>query len=204
MSTKTVILEVEESKAQSLVDALGKRDYISVVSMDRDGRKRFRDCPCCGKRLSKEVSFTVNEKLLQAMLGVVQRMSVAKSVILVNKDNPIELMPEVEKKRCVEFDAKLLGRAETLGLLTPFVDGARKTHFTKALDFLVGAESHEPSTMVTLDGEVLETSGAIAFDEVKFKDDSSRDRLKKEFRRAVDAIPSSTITFVEKGQMSLV
>lgn len=204
MATRTVILEVEESRADGLIDALTKRDYISLVSMDREGRKRFRDCPCCHKRLSKEVSYTINEKMLDAMLAMVQKMSVAKSVVLVNRENPMEMLPDAEKPRAVEFDHRMLERAEVLGLVTSFMDGNRKTYFTKALDFFLGAEAHKPSTMVTLDGEVVETSGVIVFDDVKLKDENRRNRLKREFREAVKAIPESTMTFIEKGQMTLV
>ena len=39
---------------------------------------------------------------------------------------------------------------------------------------------------------------------VKLKDEKRRDQLKRLFREAVGAIPESTITFVENGQMSLV
>lgn len=204
MATRTIIFEVEESRADGLVQALTKRDYISLISLDREGRKRFRDCPACHKRLSKEVSYTINEKMLDAMLAMIRKMSVAKSVVLVNKENPMEMLPEAEKPRAVEFDDRLLERAEVLGLVTPFMDGNRKTYFTKALDFFLSAEAHKPSTMVTLDGEVVETSGVIVFDDVKLKNENRRDKLKREFREAIKAIPESTITFVEKGQMSLV
>ena len=204
MARRTVILQVEESKADGLVDALSKRDYISVVRMDREGRKHLRDCPACNKRLSQEVSYTINEKMLEAMLGVIRKMSVSKGVILINKENPLNLIPDVEHRRCVEFDHKLAARAEALGLLTPFMDGDRQTYFTEALDFFLCADSHEPSPLVTLDGEIVDKGGVIAFEEVKLKDEKRRDQLKRLFREAVGAIPESTITFVENGQMSLV
>lgn len=204
MDRKVVIFSVDADKADGLVSALEKRDYITVVSMDRESRKRFRDCPCCKRRLAKEVLFTINDKLLHEMLRLLRGMTIAKTVILVNKDNPISDIPHVERERCVEFDPKMLWRAEILGLVKPFIDGTRKTYFTDAMEFLINEEAHSPSYMVTIDGEVVETGGSAFLDEVKFKDEQSKTTLKRELRVAVGAIPESTITFVTKGQMSLV
>jgi len=204
MSKRTVILSVDEGRAQGLVDALGKRDYITVVTLSREQRKSLRECPCCKKPLSKERKFVINDKLLGPLLGLVRKMAVAKTVILTNKENPFENIPPVEQERCAEFDAKLLHKAEILGLVKPFVDGERRTYFTDALPFLLNEEGHDPSYMITLDGEVVETGGSSFFDEVKFNNDVQRDRMKKDFREAIKAIPKSTITFVENGQMSLV
>lgn len=201
---RTVVLSVEESKIEGLLEALMKRPYITVVSMDREGRKRLRTCPCCNEKVKKERSFTIDEKLLSAMFGVLEAMSISKTVILTNKENPIGDIAQVEHARCVEFDVSLLRRAETLGLLKPFIDGVRKTYFTDAMDFFLNEESHSPAVMVTIQGEVVETSGSVFFDEVKLKDEKSRDRLKREFRDAIKKIPESTITFVESGQLSLV
>ena len=184
--------------------ALRKRPYISFIDMDREGRKRLRDCPCCHERIKKERSYDIDEKLLGEMLKMIKVMSVAKCVVLVNKTNPIENIPSVERERCSEFDQSLLEKAEVLGLIQPFMDGARKTYFTDALDFFLNEESHSPSHMVTLQGVVVETSGAMYFDDVKIKDKKSRDRIKREFRDAIKAIPESTITFVKNGQLSLV
>lgn len=204
MAKQIVILRVDEDRAQGLIDALSTRDHIEIVTMDREGRKRFRDCPACKRKLAKEMIHPINEKMLNALLGVVKKMSVAPSVVLVNKENPLDSIPPVERDRTCEFDLKLLGWAETLGLLTPFTDGNRQTYFTQALGFLSNEVSHSPSYLVSIDGEVAETGGSAFFDEVKFKDNAVRDRLKRDFREAIKAIPKSTITFVEKGQMSLV
>jgi len=201
---RTVVLNVEESKVEGLLEALIKRPYIAVVSMDREGRKRLRTCPCCNEKVRKEISFTINEKLLHAMLGVIRGMSISKTVILTNKDTLLEDVPPVEHARCVEFESTLLKKAEALGLLKPFIDGARKTYFTDALDFFLNEESYSPSVMVTLQGEVVETSGSMFFDEIKIKDEKFRDKIKREFRDAIRAIPDSTITFVKSGQLSLV
>jgi hypothetical protein len=201
---RTVVLSVEESKVDGLLDALTKRPYITVVSMDREGRKRLRTCPCCKERIKKERPSTIDEKMLRAMFRVIRGMSVSKTVILTNKDTLVEEVPHIERERCVEFEVPLLEKAESLGLLKPFIDGARKTYFTDALDFFLNEEPHSPALMVTLQGELVETSGSMFFDEVKLKDEKSRDQLKREFRDAIKKIPDSTITFVKSGQLSLV
>jgi len=203
-STRTIILQVQEDKADGLLEALGKRPYIEATVMDRDERKRLRTCPCCAQVLKKEVTFSINEKLMMAMLDLLRAMSKSKSVILVNKHNPIENIPAIEREICSEFNSKLLMAAEVLGLVKPFVDGSRKMYFTDALDFFLNEERHSPATLITLNDEVIETSGAMFFDEVKLKDEKTRDRLRREFRDAIRAIPESTITFVKNGQLSLV
>ena len=204
MARRTVVLSVDEGKADDLLEALSKRPYIEVISMDRAGRKRLRDCPCCRRVLSKESAFVINEKMVLAMLGLIKAMTVARTVILINKENPIDDIPSIERDRTCEFDHRLADKAEVLGLIQPFMDGTRETYFTDSLDFFLGEESHSPCNLTTLDGEVVETGGSMFFDEVKLKDENSRDRLKREFRDAIRAIPKSTITFVKQGQMSLV
>jgi len=204
MAARTIVLNVDEDKADGLLDALSKRPYIDVVAMDREGRKRFRDCPCCNKRLSKEITYTVNEAMLMAMLEVLRKMAVSKTVILTNKDTLRDSLPVVEQDRCAEFDLPLLHKAKTLGLLKPFMDGNRETYFTDAIDFFSNEDAHSPSYMISLDGEVVETGGSMFIDGVKLKDEKSRDRLKREFRDALKKIPKDTITFVTNGQMSLV
>lgn len=204
MTVRTVILKIDEGKADGLLEALSLRSYIEIINLDREERKRLRVCPACDQTLKKEVLFSINEKLLMAMLAMLRVMAKSKSVILVNKDNPIEDISPVEREICVEFDPKLLAAAETLGLIRPFVDGSRKTYFTDALEFFLNEEPHSPSSFVTLNGEVIETSGVFFFDEVKLKDEKTRDRLRREFRDAIRAIPNSTVIFVKKGQMSLV
>jgi hypothetical protein len=204
MAKRTVILSVDEDKAQGLIDALGTRDHIEVLPMDREGRKRFRDCPCCNRKLSKEITYTINETMIIAMLRVLEKMEISKTVILTNKDTIYSSLPDIEKDRCTEFDLRLLDKAKTLGLLKPFIDGSRETYFTDALDFFSNEEAHSPSYMITLDGEVVETGGSMFFDAVKLKDEKSRDRIKREFRDALKKIPKETITFVKNGQLSLV
>lgn len=204
MAKTTIILSVDEGKASGLVSALGKRDYIDVISLDREGRKKLRDCPACHKQLSKERKHVIDDKLLGPMLGLVRKMAISKTIILTNKENPYENIPPVEQERCQEFEMRLLRKAEALGLVTSFMDGSRKTYFTDALPFLLNEESHSPSYMITLDGEVVETGGSVFLDEVKFNNDTQKDRLKKDLRKAVESIPDSTVTFVKNGQMSLV
>lgn len=204
MSRKTIILHVDEDKAEGLVLALQKRPYIDAMIMDREERKRLRDCPACNRRLSKEVYFKINEKLILQMLAMLKVMAISKTVILINKNNPIKNIPAVEHARCVEFDPKMLARALALGLVKEFIDGLRETYFTDVFDFFLNEESHSPCNFTTLDGKVIDVGGSMFLDEVKLKDENAKSILRRDLRDAIREIPDSTITFAKNGQMSLV
>jgi hypothetical protein len=201
-----LILDVDADKYESVVEAMKKRPSIRVVSMDREARKNLSECPACGKRLSKESSFTIDEKIVDALIKIAEKMRVAKTVVLVNKDNPITALSSIEHERCVEIDPVVIHRALTLGLLKSFMDGARLTHFVTAmgLDFLSGEKPASPCTMHVLDGEVVETSGELAIENVKFKDVHRAGSVARDGARAVKAIPEHVMNFVTKGQMSLI
>ena len=206
MSSRILILDVDEDKYDGLVDALVKRSHIRVVPMDREGRKVLIDCPCCKRKLSKESSFTINEQVVHALLRIVEKMRLTKTVILVNKDNPKAAFSTVEHERCVEADPAVIYRAETLGLLRPFLDGSRRTHFVTSagLKFLSGESPASPCTMVVLDGEVVDTGGELAIEDVKFKDAHRGGLVARDAARAVKALPDGVVSFVVNGQMSLI
>jgi hypothetical protein len=206
LAPKIVVLEVDADKADELVSALSKRDYISVVDLDRDEKKKRKLCPCCGHKFAREVICTVNQEILETLLPVIYKMKVSKSVILVNKDNPIARLPEYERPRCVEMSGRLIEKATTLRMLQAFKDGSRLTYFVTgpALAFLANREPLSPSTVVVVHGEVVERSGTTMIEDVKFKDRVRHDSLIYEARRAVAELPKAVVEFVEKGQMSLV
>ena len=205
-STSTVVLEVAVEKAPELVSALSKRDYINVVNLDRAEKKRRKVCPCCGHKFPREVVYMVTCEIVEALLSVVYKMKVSKSVVLVNKDNSIDLLPEYERSRCVEMPDRVAQRAMALGLLQPFQDGSRLTHFVTGtgIAFLVNKEPLSPSTLVVSHGEIVEQSGSMMIEDVKFKDRIRHDKFLREARRVIAELPKAVMEFVEKGQMSLV
>ena len=206
MAGRILILDVDEDKYDGVVDALRKRPSIRVVSMDRDARKHLAKCPACHRKLSKESSFTIDEKIVDALILVAGKMRVAKTVVVVNEDNPISSLSSVEHERCVEIDPIVLHRAVTLGVLKSFMDGARLTHYvtTMGLDFLSGEKPASPCTMYVLDGEIVETSGELTIDNVKFKDGHRASSVARDGARAVKALPEHVMSFVTNGQMSLI
>lgn len=206
MATRTLILEVDADKYDGIVEALSKRPSVSVVSMDREARRHLRDCPACHRKLTKESSFTLDEKIVDALILIASKMRVAKTVVVVNEDNPIASISSVEHERCVEIDPMVIHRAVTLGVLKSFIDGARLTHYvtTMGLDFLSGEKPASPCTMFVLDGEVVEISGELMIENVKFKDVHRAGSVARDGARAVKAIPDHVMSFVTNGQMSLI
>jgi hypothetical protein len=206
MSNRILILEVDADKYDGIVEALSKRASVRVVSMDREARKHLRECPACHRKLAKESSFTLDEKIVDALIRVAEKMRIAKTVVLVNEDNPQAALSSIEHERCVEVDAMVIHRALTLGLLKSFMDGARLTHYvtTAGLEFLSGEKPASPCTMYVLDGEVVETGGELAIENVKFKDVHRAGSVARDGARAVKAIPEHVMSFVINGQMSLI
>lgn len=206
MSSRILILDVDVDKYDGIVEALAKRQSIRVVSMDREARKHLRECPACHRKLSKESSFTLDEKIVDALIKIAEKMRVAKTVVIINDDNPISGISTVEHERCVEIDQMVIHRAVTLGLLKSFRDGARLTHYVTAmgLEFLSGEKPASPCTMFVLDGDVVETSGELTIENVKFKDMHRAGSVARDGARAVKAIPEHVMSFVTSGQMSLI
>lgn len=206
MAATTVVLEVSSDKATELVSALSKRDYINIVKLDRAEKKKRKLCPCCGAKFPRELVYTVTSEICEALLSVIHKMRVSKSVVLVNKSNPIGQLPEYERARCVEMPDRVIERAMALGLLQEFQDGSRLTHFVSEIGllFLVNEESLSPSQLILLRGEVVESSGSIEFEDVKFKDRIRHDEYLRNAKRAVAELPKAVVEFVKNGQMSLV
>ena len=206
MPNRIIILSVEADKHDSLVEALGKREYIRVISMDRHSRRHMTECPCCSRRLSKESSFTISDNMITYLISVVEKMTVTKTVVLVNKDNPITALSPIEHVRCVEVDPMIISRAEALGLLKTFIDGCRLTHYvsTTGLEFLSGEKPAAPSTVFVLDGEIVERSGELLIENVKFKDEIQKGTITRNAAKAVKSLPEYVMNFVVNGQMSLI
>lgn len=205
MTRRLLVLEVDEDKYDGLLDAMSKRNYVRVVDMSRDGRKQLSDCPACRRKLSREVSYTINENMVEALTRITQKMTVAKTVVITNKDQPADSIPIIERERAVEVDATTVFRAVELGLLRAFMDGSRSTHHITAdgMGFLTGEKAASPCTIVTLDGEVVEKSGQILVQDIKFKDQARSTTVLTAASRSVGALPDAVVSFVVDGQMSL-
>lgn len=205
MPTKIVVLEVPEDKCDDFVQAMQKRLY-PVHVMDREGRKKLVDCPGCRRKLSKESTFTINDQLIECMTAIATKMSVAKTVIAIFEGMSLSAITPIEHERCAVLDERMVKRAETLGLVSSFPDGSRTTYYVTAagIYFLNGEKPASPSTIVTLDGELVETYGEVLLDNVKFKDTIRGDTIKRNAREAVKRIPERVMNFVINGQMSLI
>jgi len=205
VARKVFVLEVDEDKAASLIEALSARSFLSVYTLDRETRKAHKSCPCCGKRLSKEVVVDLGEDLLRELLRIVKAMQVSKSVILVNKDNPKDRLPPGEFDRCLEMSPLVVTRLEDLGLIRSFQDGARKTYHVsaQALSFLQTGGAYSPAFAVYVDKVLVDKGGSVAIEDLSFKLVSAG-RFRKEAFDLVDQLPERIVGFVMTGQIPLV
>jgi len=205
MASKIVILEVPDDKCDGLIDAMQKRSY-TVHVLDRDGRKKLVDCPACNHKLSREKTYTIDDGFVEVLTKIAKKMVVAKTVIVTNKNNPMTAIPPIEYPRCVEIDQTMMFRAETFGMVKRFQDGNRLTHYVTAagLSFLSGEKPASPCTVVTLDGDVVETSGELALENVDYENEIRAGTLKRDAQDAVEEIPEHVMKFVINGQMSLI
>ena len=69
---------------------------------------------------------------------------------------------------------------------------------------MVNREPLSPSVVILSQGEVVEKTGTMMVEDVKFKDRVRHDQFLTEARRAIADLPGDVVVFVEKGQMSLV
>lgn len=203
---RLLILNVDDDKYRGFVEFAAKRNYIEIISMDREARKHLRDCPCCSRKLSQEATFQIDDYMVESLTHIVRKMKITKTVILVNKENPQNLVPSIEVERCVETNQLTTIRAEVLGLLKSFTDGSRITHFVtaKGLSFLSGDMPASPSWVTTLDGVVVETGGSTTIESIKFKNAIKEASALRDASDAVKALPENVANFVRSGQMSLI
>jgi len=205
MATRTLILEVDEDKADALVDALSQRSYLNIFELDREQRRARKACPCCGKRLSKEKAVQLNEGYAVALLRLARMMRRAKSIIITNKSNPRSKLPPVEHDRCLDLEAVAIRRLVDFGLVREFADGNRVTyHLTTAgIEFLRGAGEHSPAILVYIDENLIETSDSISLEQITFKQ-VDKNQFVRDVKEALDSISAQTMSFVMTGQMPLV
>lgn len=206
MIKQYILIEISPEKAEELIHALEKRPYIKILSLNKEERERLESCPACGRKFHRESTVTVTADMLPFLVRLLRRMRMSKSLVLINKRNPIEKIPEFEKERAIPFPYNLVEKAELLGLIRKFIDGSTETYFVtkKGLAFLSGKEPLSPSRYMVADGKVLETSGQLFINEVKFTDRVDHDKVIQEAKRAAEELPQRVLQFIEKGQIFLV
>lgn len=205
---RVVLLQVDEERADELIDALAKRSFVKIISLDRETRKALGSCPVCERKFGKELLVTVNEELFWMIDGIISRMlqSGAKSVVVVPDEKSASDLVEVEKRRAVICSPDAMARATRLGLLAEIQDGRYKTHYpTQAcLDFFSNSAPLAPSKIVIADGKVIERHGTMTVEHVKFKDQIIRDRMLRDIKRKIDGLSERVKIFVRTGQMPLI
>ena len=112
-----MLLAVNDERAADLRAALEKREYIRFVDLDRETRKKLADCPACGRKFIREVTYTITEELVECLALMVEGMRQAKSVVIVNKKNHLKDVILHERPRMVEVPVNMLKRTMFLGLV---------------------------------------------------------------------------------------
>ncbi len=205
-----VLLQVDEERADELIDALSKRAFVQVVKLDREARRGLGTCPVCERRFGKETAVTVNEAMFWAIDAIVSRMrqTGAKSIIIVGSENEIATsnLHEIEKKRAVVCSTEVLIQALRFKLLSEFTDGRQKTFYpTQAcLDFFSGVKPLSPARIIIQDSKVIERSGHMVVEDVKFKDQIIRDRMLRDIKHKINGLSERVKTFVRTGQIPLI
>lgn len=206
MAKRTLIIEVATDRAEELIAALSKRPYIRILSLDRRQRKEMGSCPACNRQFTKESIVSVNAEMLGFLVNMLRRMKIAKSVVLVNKRNPVDKVPLQERERAVPFPAPLAEKAELLGLISKCYDGSTETHYVtnRGLSFLNGDTALRPSKLIVADGKILEQDGELLVENVRFSDRIDHDKLLREAKMAIKELPERVREFIKSGQTTLI
>lgn len=201
-----ILLQVDEGRADELISAFAQRPFIKVVKLDRETRAALGDCPACHRKFGKETSFTVTEDIMSALLAIVTKMAIARSVVIVTNEAEAKKVSSLEQRRTITLSAESMLKLTRLKLLAEFMDGQQKTYYaTQAcLDFLGGSKPLSPSKITMADGRIIERSGELNLDSVKFKDMIIRDQMLKQIKHALGQIPDRVKQFVKTGQMALI
>jgi hypothetical protein len=206
---KYVVLEIDESRAQELLDALLKRSFLKIhsVPLGRAERKALETCPACLRKLGRESVITVNDEVIDGLMNVLSMMKRGiKSVVISWRPEAIQDLSIHEQKRAVVVHQDILKKCVLLGLMEPFMDGRQLTHFVtaKALRFLESEEPLTPSRIIYGDGYELTREGTLWFKDVKYKNQIQKDMDMREAKRLVRGLPDRVREFVEKGQIPLI
>lgn len=203
---KYILLEVDATRHDELLEALLKRNFIRhVVLTTQDDRSKFETCPACERKFARESTVIPTDEMIEALLRVLVKMKLSKTVVFFNAKCPLDQLRIIDTERAVEFQHYLIPKAENLGLIARFVDGTQDTWYVtkKAIDFLTGKEPLSPCKLVTAEGILLSSSGSMMVEEVKSKDKIRLHRLLTECKDAVKDLSAATMKFIESGQMTL-
>jgi hypothetical protein len=204
---RLVLLEIDESRAQELLDALAKRSYVKIIPTPytRMQRNELIACPACDRKFGNERLVTVTEEIVQSLICMLETMSIAKSVVLIDNTEDIQRLPIPERARVVRFPERSKDHSLMLGLIQQFMDGRQETFFvtTKGINFLLDRSPLSPAKIIMSDGHVLAREGSMSMLDVKFKDKVRKGHLAGAARRAFHLLPVMTKEFVESGQIPL-
>ena len=200
-----MLLAVNDERAADLRAALEKREYIRFVDLDRETRKKLADCPACGRKFIREVTYTITEELVESLAIIVGGMRQAKSVVIVNKKNHLKDVILHERPRMVEVPAAMLRRTMFLGLVERFMDGEQETYFVtgKGLDLLTG-EPVSPATVVIVNDLIIDEMDEMTIEQVKFRNVVRHEILIKSVKRLVKELPKEVRDFAAGNQMPLI
>lgn len=199
-----LLLAVNSERAADLRSALEKREYIRFVELDRETRKKLTACPACKRKFNREITYTITEELVEALAAMVDGMRRAKSVVVINKKNHLKDVVLHERPRAVEVPPAILRRAMFLELIEHFLDGEQDTYFVtaKGLDFL-GGETVSPSTVVIVNDQIIDSSGSMKIEQVRFRNIVRHEMLIKSVKRLMRELPSEVRDFAAGKQMPL-
>ena len=85
-----LLLAVNSERAADLRSALEKREYIKIVELDRETRKKLAECPACRRKFSRETTYTITEELVESLAIMLAGMRQSKSVVIINKKNHLK------------------------------------------------------------------------------------------------------------------
>ena len=204
---RLVLLEIEEARAQELLDALAKRSYVKLIPAPytRMQRDELIACPACNHKFGHERTVTVTEEIVLSLVCMLEKMKLAKSVVLVDDEEDIQLLPVPERERAVVFQERHKAHALMLGLIQQFMDGRQETYFVtkNSINFLLDKAPISPAKIIMSDGQVLAREGSMTMEDVKYKDRIKKDRLAWAAKRAYNVMPVPVKEFVESGQIPL-
>lgn len=205
MNKKYILLEVPSERAPDLIEALTKRDYIKVISLKTEERKRLGECPFCKGKFKREVVCSLNVEMLQCMTAVAKAMKKAKVAVLADDEEGFGLLPAYNQERGVIFPQALLDRAMWLGLIGSVMEGPIKVHFLTetALSFMGGKAPLKPSKVTIYAGEMIASEGELNIDQVRGDDLALRDRVVLDAQLSIKGMPKAVLEFIEKRQMTL-
>ncbi len=204
-SKRYILLEVDDHRADELMTALGKRDYIKRVSFDTiEQRRAFKECPICQEELEKEWKVTVTEKILESCLAILQGMKTSRTMVVYSYSLIEEVRP-IDYERSVAVQTKILLAARLLGIVGHYLDGTQDTFYVTevGLKFLAGKKPISPSELIVIKGKTMRSSGSMEIGEVRHKEPLKFNNLLLALEKAVKGLPDDVVEFSRTGQASL-